>query len=103
MKLGSTHRSLVKQCINGVCKGVHNIASIVSPNTVSSSNYFNQYKKSQSAHIIMLCYTVSSVIFPAFSGDLILTVNGILRMGPSAEVIYIATLLAYGPTTQDIY
>ena len=31
-------------------------------------------------------HTASSVIFPAFSGDLILTVNGILRMGPSAEV-----------------
>ena len=46
---------------------------------------------------------VSSVIFPAFSRDLILTVNGILRMGPSAEVIYIVTLLAYGPKMEIMY
>jgi hypothetical protein len=53
----------------------------------------------------MLCLNmpVSSVIFPAFSGDLILTVNGILCMGPSAEVIYIAMLLAYGPKMEIMY
>ena len=35
--------------------------------------------------------------FTAISGDIILTDNGILHMGPSAGLIYISTLVAQGP------
>jgi hypothetical protein len=41
--------------------------------------------------------------FPAISGEIILTDNGIWRMGPSAGHIYIPTLLAHGPMIEIIY
>jgi hypothetical protein len=41
--------------------------------------------------------------FTAISGDIILTDNGILHMGPSAGLIYISTLVAHGPMIEIIY
>ena len=41
--------------------------------------------------------------FTAISGDIILTDNGILHMGPLAELIYISTLVAHGPMIEIIY